>query len=145
MFTRICNVCKEKFTTAHPNYLCCSPKCSKINKVNKRYRRENGDWLVYFKHLLSKKKDTDLTPEKLICKLKKQKYRCALSGVRMLCIRSRGKINLYNASLDRIKAGGKYTSRNIQLVCRAVNSFRGATPVREYLKWCRRVARNHVK
>ncbi len=120
-------------------------KTTLINKVNQRYKRENGDWYAYFKHLLSKKKDTNLTPEKLIRKLKKQKYLCALSGVKMTCSRIRGQINLTNASIDRIKAGGAYTTRNIQLVCRAINSFRGTTPLPEYLEWCKKVTRHKVK
>ena len=145
MYEKSCIVCKNKFTTLHPKYLCCSHKCTLINKVNQRYKRENGDWYAYFKHLLSKKKDTNLTPKKLIRKLKKQKYLCALSGVKMTCSRIRGQINLTNASIDRIKAGGAYTTRNIQLVCRAINSFRGTTPLPEYLKWCKKVARHKVK
>jgi len=111
-----------------------------INKVNRRYERENGDWSAYFKHLLSKKTKTDLTPRKLINILKKQNYKCALSGVLLTCIRTRGKVSMTNASIDRIFAGGVYNRRNVQLVCRAINSFRNDTTIDEFINWSKKVA-----
>lgn len=139
MYTRKCKVCKTKFETLHPKYLCCSTKCTMINKVNTRYEKENGDWTAYFKHLLSKKNKTDLTPRKLINVLKKQNYRCALTGMPLTCEKIRGVISKTNASIDRIFAGGVYNRRNIQLVCRAVNSFRGNMTVDEFINWSKKV------
>ena len=111
-----------------------------INKVNRRYERENGDWSAYIKHLLSKKENTDLTPRKLTNILKKQNYKCALSGVLLTCIRTRGKVSMTNASIDRIFAGGVYNRRNVQLVCRAINSFRNDTTIDEFINWSKKVA-----
>ena len=139
MYTRKCKVCRTKFETLHPKYLCCSTECTMVNKVNRRYERENGDWAAYFKHLLSKKEKTDLTPRKLINLLKKQEYRCALTGMPLTCERTRGVTSKTNASIDRISAGGVYNRRNIQLVCRAVNSFRGDMTVNEFINWCKKV------
>ena len=140
MYIRACKVCRKKFRTLHPKYLCCSKRCTQINKVNRRYESENGDWGAYFKHLLSKKTKTNLTPRKLINILKDQKYRCALTGVPLTCNRMRGNVSKTNASIDRIYAGGVYNRRNVQLVCRAVNSFRGNMTVDEFIKWSKKVA-----
>ena len=145
MYTRKCKVCKTKFETLHPKYLCCSTKCTMINKVNTRYEKENGDWTAYFKHLLSKKNKTDLTPRKLINVLKKQNYKCALTGMPLTCEKIRGIISKTNASIDRIFAGGVYNRRNIQLVCRAVNSFRGDMTVNEFINWSKKVTYHAIR
>jgi hypothetical protein len=145
MYTRACKVCKKKFETPHPKYLCCSKKCTMINKVNRRYERENGDWSAYFKHLLSKKEKTDLTPRKLTNILKEQNYRCALSGVPLTCSRTRGSVSMTNASIDRIFAGGVYNRRNVQLVCRAINSFRSDMTVDEFINWSKKVANHAIR
>lgn len=71
--------------------------------------------------------------------LKKQDYRCALSGVQLTCELRVGKRFLTNASVDRIEAGGPYTPDNIQLVCRALNSWRSDLTVDEFVDWCRKV------
>jgi predicted nucleic acid-binding Zn ribbon protein len=135
-----CIVCNTKFETNHPNYLTCSYKCNKINKVIKRYARTNNDWHAYFRHLLSKKSNSDLTIEGLIKLLIRQQGRCALSGEDLTCIHKRGKVIQTNASIDRINAGGEYNMANIQLVCRALNSFRGASQLNDFINWCKKVA-----
>ena len=104
----------------------------------------NNDWKVYFKHLLSKKKDSSLTPDQLIYKVADQNYKCALSGVELTCIHIRGKVIQTNASIDRINAGKEYNYDNIQIVCRAVNSFRGDMSVNEFINWCTKVANNAI-
>ena len=146
MFNRTCVTCGTPFKTEHPKYINCSKKCNGIYRVTARYERDNGNWQAYFKHLLSKKKDSTLTVRQLLNMLERQNHRCALSGVEMTCIRKRGSTILTNVSIDRIKPGGAYNSRNVQLVCRAVNSFRSTLPIPEYLEWCRKVvAYNKVK
>jgi len=143
MYKKVCVVCEKKFNTNHPNYLCCSKKCTNINKVNRRYERENGNWEYYFKHLLSKKENCKLTIAQLMSILEKQNYKCALSGAPLTCERTRGEISNTNASIDRIIAGGEYNKDNVQLVCRAINSFRGPTDLEDFINWCKRVT-NHA-
>lgn len=146
MYKRKCVTCNTPFETNHPKHLNCSAECNKVYRVVARYERENGDWKSYFKHILSKKSDAKLTVRQLLNMLDRQNHRCALSGVELTCIRKRGTTILTNASIDRIKAGGEYNSKNVQLVCRAINSFRSTLPVNEYLEWCRKVvAYNKVK
>jgi len=139
VYTRTCITCNTKFETYHPKYLNCSPECNSIYRVNARYERENNDWERYFKHLLSKK-ESNLTVAQLIGKIAEQDYKCALSGVELTCIHKRGTIILTNASIDRINAGKEYNYDNIQLVCRAINNFRGDLSVDEFVTWCKRVS-----
>lgn len=139
-----CIVCNKQFETFHPNYLCCSAECGKTNKMNKKYLRMSGDWTLYFKHLLSKK-ETDVTAIDLVELLKKQKGKCALSGTTLTCEKVKGKYVKTNASIDRIIAGGGYNIENIQLVCRAVNSFRHDLTISEFITWCKRVAKNGLR
>lgn len=146
MYKKDCANCGRSFTHVNPLCIYCSSDCSNEGKVNRRYERDNGNWRAYFKHLLSKKKDSSLTVRQLLNMLDRQNYRCALSGVKMTCIRKRGTTILTNVSIDRIKPGEEYNSKNVQLVCRAVNSFRSTLPIPEYLEWCRKVvAHNKVK
>lgn len=145
MYKRVCTVCGSKFNTNHPNYLCCSKECGKIHKVNMRYERENGNWEYYFKALLSKKIESDLTIEDLFNLLEKQNYKCALTGAPLTCERARGEVSKTNASIDRIIAGGEYNIHNIQLVCRAVNSFRGTTELDDFINWCKKVTEHAIR
>ena len=144
MYIVNCKTCNKKFETIHPKYMCCSAQCGKINKVLTRYVKENGNWDVYFKHLLSKKKGT-LTSLGLIKMLDEQDGKCALSGVKLTCIRIRGKVSTTNASIDRINAGEEYNEDNVQLVCRAVNSFRNNLTVADFINWCKKVAKNAIQ
>ena len=145
MYKRNCKICNKSFETHHSKYLCCSEKCTKINKVNRRYERENNDWQAYFKHLLSKKKGSSLTVEQLIYKIAEQDYKCALSGVELTCYHVRGKVVPTNASLDRINPGKEYNYDNVQIVCRATNNFRSDSSVDEYIDWCIKVAFHAIR
>jgi hypothetical protein len=136
-----CYVCGTKFETNHPNYITCSHKCQSINKVLRRYERTNNDWGAYFKSLLSKKRNSDLTVEDLLKLLLIQNGKCKLSGEELTCIHKRGKVIQTNASIDRINPGEEYNVENIQLVCRAVNSFRGPTQLHDFIHWCKKVAK----
>lgn len=107
--------------------------------MNKKYLRMSGDWVLYFNHLLSKK-DTDVTGRDLVDLLKKQKGKCALTGATLTCEKVKGKYVKTNASIDRIIAGEGYNIENIQLVCRAVNSFRHDLTISQFINWCKKVA-----
>ena len=144
MYKINCAVCNKEFETVHPRYVCCCAECGKTHKVNMRYKRESGNWELYFKHLLSKK-ETNITAKELVELLKKQKGKCMLSGALLTCEKVKGKYVKTNASIDRIIAGGGYNIENIQLVCRAVNSFRHDLTISEFITWCKRVAKNGLR
>lgn len=141
----ICTVCKKKGVALTHNRRFCSSQCKNIIKTQKRYEREDNDWYKYFRHLLSKKQNTTLTTEQLIGKIAEQDYKCALSGVELTCVRKRGNIIQTNASIDRINAGKEYNYENIQIVCRAVNSFRGNMSIEEFINWCNKVTDHAIQ
>ncbi len=93
--------------------------------------------------VLRGRKRDGLTLDTLLQKLEDQNFLCALSGVPLTCTLEKGIVHKTNATVDRIVAGGSYTPDNIQLVCRAVNSFRNNTSVEEYIEWCRIVTEYH--
>jgi hypothetical protein len=51
----------------------------------------------------------------------------------------------YNASIDRIEAGGPYSFGNIQLVCRCLNSWRSDTPLDVFVTICKAIAEFQTK
>ena len=102
--------------------------------------RITGNWEIYFARLITSNSNRrNLTVSQLLKILKRQDYRCALTGEEMTCIRGQGNVPT-NASMDRISAGGEYTIDNIQLVCRVINHLRGNNSVLDFINWCQKVA-----
>ena len=103
-----------------------------------QYKLISNNWRRYMARLLfcSGKKRSDLTIDILLDLLEKQNYKCALSGVNLTCLLTKGQKHLTNASVDRIIPGGPYVENNIQLVCVAVNRWRADLPQSEYIRWC---------
>lgn len=110
------------------------------------YKSVSGNWSRYLNKQLNNqnRKADGLTLAQLMDLLEAQQYRCALSGVLMTCKLDRGIRYPTNVSFDRIEAGGPYTIDNIQLVCSAVNSFRGNLTVPEFIGWCNKVTSHNV-
>lgn len=143
-----CLVCQTKFQKTRSTHKFCGQSCkrsypyiSKKLTTEKQYLYISGNWEKYFGRLLYKRrKDDGLTREVLMEVLRRQDYKCALSGKTLTCILSVGDGPCRtNASIDRIVAGGSYSKDNIQLVCKAINSFRNDMPVNEFVEWCRAV------
>jgi hypothetical protein len=109
-----------------------------------RCARETGNWHAYFVRMVHfNGRSATLTADDLKAIYARQGGRCALTGVELTCIRGKRIGDApENASLDRLKPGGPYTRDNVQLVCQAVNSFRGRLSVEEYVNWCARVVRH---
>lgn len=147
--TRICGICGAEFVPKTGVHRFCSPICkNKENQINgsmtvaKQYLRISGNWERYFNRLQKHKRE-EITTEVLLKKLKEQNYKCALSGVQLTCLLEQSKKFKTNASIDRIKAGFPYTEDNIQLVCAALNSWRGDTPIDEFVWFCKQVTLFH--
>jgi len=143
-----CKECNKMFYTTRKDSVYCKDQCKKIAKKRREYIRNEGNWEWYFNGLLHGNKErSELTTQTLIKILKKQNYKCALSNVKMTCIKryKDSEIQWTNASIDRIIAGGEYNIDNIQLVCRAVNSFRNAVPLPEFIDWCKKVTYNAIR
>jgi hypothetical protein len=143
-----CAVCGTKFKPKSGIHKFCSEKCKGKHKyltgeitTESQYKYISGNWQRYFSRLVNRSRGrAELTVEELLEVLENQDYKCALSGVELTCKLEKGTVFKTNASIDRIEAGGPYIKENIQLVCRALNSWRGDTPVEEFIWWCKRVA-----
>ena len=149
-----CVVCGTEFrpTGGYQHY--CSGDCRKERMLRNgvltssyQYANISGDWRKYFNRIRHRTgaRSMQLTVDDLLKLHAKQEGKCALSGVEMTCILVKGERTWTNASVDRIKAGGPYTQKNVQLVCTAVNIFRGMLPLQDYIMWCKRVAKHSGK
>lgn len=147
-----CPVCGAEFIPKSGSHKFCSAPCkgkwkyiSGSMTTESQYALISGNWSRYVARLLyygGRKRDK-LTREAILRVLEKQDYKCALTGVPLTCTLKLGQVSRTNASIDRIVAGGPYTEENIQIVCRAVNSWRGNLPVGEFVEWCARVAEHN--
>lgn len=144
-----CLICEEIFIPRSGVHKFCSVSCkgkwkylSGVMTTDSQYKYISGNWGRYFARLCNRshKRDT-LSVEDLKEILIEQNYKCALSGVELTCILQRGQRCLTNASIDRIDAGGLYVKSNVQLVCTVLNSLRRDTPVKEFIGWCKKVAK----
>ena len=146
-----CLVCNSKFIpkSGHQKFCCaqCKGKWKYITgkeTTETQYNKINGNWNRYFSRLLysSGRKRDNLTRDTLLEILTKQEGLCAISGVELTCHLEKGIRNPTNASVDRIIAGGPYTKDNIQLVCRAVNSWRSDLPLETFYWFCEQVVKH---
>lgn len=111
-----------------------------------QYKKISGNWSRYFSRLLARSmRRENISRQDLLDLLDKQGGLCALSGRKLTCTLEKNVKCKTNASLDRLRPGEPYTKDNIQLVCRALNSFRGDTEVDDFIDWCRDVANYNDK
>lgn len=146
---KTCAACGALFKPRSGVNRFCTPACrgkwkyiTGDGNTENQYKRISGDWNRYLNRLLrcAGEKRASLTRDDLLRQLEKQEYKCALTGRELTCRLEKGKSFQTNASVDRIVAGGPYTPDNIQLVCRAVNQWRGNIPLSEFVDWCKQVA-----
>lgn len=146
---KLCCVCQTPYLPRSGINKFCSPSCkgkwkylSGAETTEKQYEKISGNWSRYFARLVNQhqRKADGLTIDVLLEKLENQNYKCALSGIELTCLLEKGTIFKTNASIDRIEAGGPYVKENIQLVCRALNSWRTDTNLAEFIWWCKKVA-----
>ena len=141
----ICVVCGDAFSyvKASRKKEVCSKACFNKRSANVVNTRINGNWSNYFKHLCGIRKEArkELSPEILENLLIKQKYKCALTGIKLTCLRANGIKFKTNASIDRINSDLGYNVDNIQLVCSVVNSLKSNLTNHEYIRWCKKVVK----
>ena len=146
-----CKNCSLQFTPVSVKQVFCSKTCKGKFKytsgsvtTTSQYEKISGNWTRYLNRLLitdGRRRD-NLTVEILLKVLDKQDYKCALTNLKLTCLLEVGKDFKTNASVDRIEAGGPYIEDNIQIVCKAVNKFRGNLSVEEFIWWCKKVVEN---
>lgn len=144
---KACAVCETLFKPKSGVHKFCSPQCKGKspyilgkNSTEIQYQSISGNWSKYFSRLVNQKDRQALSSEMLLEVLEEQEGRCALSGAPLTCILKKGTVCKTNASIDQIIPSGGYTRDNIQLVCRALNSWRGDTNLDEFVDWCKKVA-----
>lgn len=144
-----CANCNTVFEVLQKQQRFCCPSCKGSYKyttgkvtTQSQYDRISGNWLRYLSRLVysAGRKRENLKREELLELLEEQNYKCAISGFPLTCDLKVGSKSWSNVSVDRIKAGGPYTKDNIQLVCRAVNSWRSDMPLELFIEVCKAVA-----
>ncbi len=149
---KLCKSCGEEFETSTKQRKFCSTSCKGSFKyvsgrvtTDSQYEGIPGNWERYLSRLLyfaGRKRDL-LTREILLKKLVFQNYRCALSGLELTCNLKRGQKFPFNASIDRVEAGGPYSEDNIQIVCQSLNHWRADTSIEDFIKVCTAVAEHN--
>lgn len=144
-----CKNCGAEFLPVSSIHKFCTPTCkgkwkyiSECVTTSGQYEKISGNWLRYLSRLLyfAGRKRDQLTRDDLLEVLKSQNYKCAISGLELTCKLEKGTRFWTNASVDRVNAGGPYSKDNIQLVCRAVNSWRSNMPLKDFIDVCKAVA-----
>ena len=144
-----CVECGSVFKPKSGVHKFCCESCKGKNKytlgyvsTESQYKEISGNWKRYLSRLLyvDGRKRSDLTQQDLLDLVEKQNYKCAISGIPLTCQLEKGKKFIFNASVDRVQAGGPYTIGNIQLVCKCLNSWRSDIPLEDFIEICRKVA-----
>jgi len=73
---------------------------------------------------------------------KKQKWKCALTGVDLQFVPGKGKKNPYICTIDRIDSTKGYVTRNIQLLSWIANQCKGTYKQVEFVQMCMEVAKH---
>lgn len=129
-----CKSCGTSFTTKCSRKEYCTTACSR-----RKYAIDNPK-SACLRGLLNKVRvDSGLSVKILEQLLDEQQGLCALTGIPLTWTQGEGTVPT-NISIDRLVAGGSYTVDNIQLVCKAVNSFRNNLGLEEFKWWCEQVA-----
>jgi hypothetical protein len=148
-----CPVCVGVFTPRSGSHKFCSRVCKRkqartqgSETTDAQYRLVSGNWGKYFGRLCAQKNRRGvITREDCLAMLSAQNGLCALSGVPLTCILTKGEHTTTNASLDRVDPKGAYHANNVQLVCVALNRFRVDTSLPEFVEWCRKVSDHAAK
>tara|TARA_R110000744_G_scaffold216059_1_gene334854 strand:- start:32 stop:502 length:471 start_codon:yes stop_codon:yes gene_type:complete len=117
--------------------------------VMERNKSKSKSPISYIRHLYSqlkysrKKKNPEMEwaiePEDLIALWKKQKGRCALSGMLMTYVKDGTGRKELNVSIDRIHPHRGYIASNMQLVCHRVNIMKHTLTEGEFWWWCKNI------
>ena len=146
---KACRQCGKKFAPTNNYQKYCSVSCKRkvyqkpggVESTEAQYKLISGNWEKYFNRLCQKSLGRGaLSKQDCMELLEKQHGKCALSGVELTCILSKGFVCKTNASIDRIDPKGPYVVGNVQLVCVALNKLRIDMSIDEFINWCKKVA-----
>jgi hypothetical protein len=107
----------------------------------KAYENVYGNYESFFRVQLNRRnRKQTLTVEDCMFILKKQNYRCKLTGLEFILEPK----NPYLPTLDRIIPGGEYNKDNIRIVCNSVNSFRNKWSDEVFFYVCKKIVENNI-
>ena len=110
----------------------CKTCSNKNNNPQGEYRGIRISWWNKYKHGAAYRNILwDLSIDDAVDILNKQQWKCALSGLDIVCS---GDLNTITASLDRISNLGGYTKDNIQFVHKEVNMMRGSLSLKRFIE-----------
>jgi hypothetical protein len=151
---RACLTCGIEFQPKSSNHTYCGKACKRIvarsaggaETTERQYALISGNWEKYFGRLCTRAFRRDLlSKQDCVALLEEQGYKCALTGVELTCILSKGAVCKTNASIDRINPKGPYTRDNVQLVCATINKLRVDMSVADFINWCKKVSDHAVR
>jgi hypothetical protein len=148
MRSHVCKKCGDSFTSARSRHLFCSKECRGYSSRStaEQYSQIDDNLPLYLNRLLYKRNNIEgksrknIDREQLMDLWLRQDGRCAMSGVPMTCRTKQGERFPYNASIDRIVAGGPYERDNIQLVCTIVNTLMKDFSKEDFVRLCASVS-----
>jgi hypothetical protein len=114
----------------------------RIGRVQTRRDRGFGDiarsfWSAICDNAKSRNIEVAITPEYAWRLFEDQQGKCALSGEVLILHPNKNR----TASLDRINSSIGYEEGNLQWVHKRLNVMKMALPQKEFVEWCRKVAR----
>ncbi len=132
----------DKFRTIKKRYLAKDEIRIKYNKLNRKFAHKHKFRRVASSsNTASKKKSTgeQITPKQLWILAKKQKLRCAISGI---------KLTNNNLSVDHVIpffSGGKNVIENIQLVDKHINAMKNSHSQSDFLNLIKTIYQHNFK
>lgn len=128
-----CNWCHQWYSKVNKEHKYCSSACREKSTKDRNKMK-------FIQSMVTPKRKADgLTALDIMNKYEEQEGKCALTDVPLTFEVGNGGAPT-NISIDRIEAGESYSPDNIQLVCKAVNSFRNNLSIGEFIYWCELVA-----
>jgi hypothetical protein len=137
---KVCNRCHRPGRLAGTSLICNS--CRSANNKVTLSTHLRSYIMALLRGGARRGERRDLTTGDVIAVWRRQRGRCALTGVLMTHAVGSGACNT-NLSIDRIDPLKGYTADNIQLTCAIANWMRREMSIGQYLDWCSLVVAHH--
>ena len=152
-----CEACGKKLSDnqfeildkKYPRNICRNCTNAERNKSRSKtpesYIRHLYSQLKYSRGKKNPEMEWNIEPENLISLYKKQKGRCALSGMLMTYAKDGAGRKEFNISIDRIHPHRGYIASNMQLVCHRVNIMKHTLTEGDFWWWCKNIVETQDK
>lgn len=148
IFSVPCPKCKAERTVKRRNHAInhMSKLCKRCSNIDNHPQGEYKGiriswWNKYQLGAAYRNINWNLNIEDAAMVLNKQEWKCAFSGLDLVCS---GNTSQITASLDRIDNSKGYTIDNVQFVHKDINMMRGSLDVQKFIYFCSLVS-NKVK